>query len=75
MYEEYIEELNKWFDDEKRNYNTYHVDDEYCMDQADVDDFCDFLRKLGPDLIGFSCMIGTDGIWFNSEDLKNASFA
>ena len=74
MYEEYIEELNKWFEDEERFYNTYHTDEEYCVDQSDVDDFCDFLRKLDPDLISIPCRVGTDGIWFKSEDLKNASF-
>lgn len=75
MYKEYIYELNKWFDSKERCFNTYHMDEEYCVDQCDVDDFCDFLRVLDPGLISIPCSVGTDGIWFRSEDLKNASFA
>ena len=74
MYEDDIKELDKWFDDEERGFETSHVDDEYNVDQTDVDDFCDYLRENHPDLIGIPCMVGTGGIWFKKSDLENASY-
>lgn len=75
MYEESIEALNKWFDDEERSFGTgYNEDGEYSVEQSDVDDFCDFLRETDPDLICIPCMVGTDGIWFRKEDLDRARY-
>ena len=74
MYEEKIEALDKWFEDDERYFDTYHVDDEYVIDQNDVDDFCDFLREQNPDLVYIPCMVGTTGIWFTSEDLKKTKY-
>lgn len=74
MYEEEIEELYGWFNDENRSCSTEHCEDEFIVDQTDIDDFCDFLREQDPDLIGFPCMVGTGGIWFKREDLDNASY-
>lgn len=75
MYEESIEELNKWFDDEERSFDTgYNEDGEYSVGTLDLDDFCDYLRENEIDLIGISCMVGTDGIWFKREDLEKARY-
>ena len=74
MYEDDIMELDKWFEDEERSFETSHVDDEYNVDQTDVDDFCDYLRENHPDLIGIPCMVGTGGIWFKKSDLEEASY-
>ena len=75
MYEEDIEELNKWFEDEERCFETSHVDDEYNVDQCDIDDFCDYLRENHPDLICIDCRVGTGGIWFKKENLEQAVYA
>lgn len=75
MYKESIEELNKWFDDEDRSYDTdYNKEGEYTVSQYDVDDLSDYLRENEPDLIGIPCMIGGDGIWFKREDLEKARY-
>ena len=74
MYEEDIEELDKWFDKDYLSCETSHYDDEYIVDQTDVDDFCDYLREEYPDLIGIKCMVGTGGIWFKREDLIAAKY-
>ena len=75
MYEENIIELNKWFDDKERCYDTgYNEVGEYSVSQLDVDDFCDYLREHEPDLIGIPCMVGTSGIWFTREQLEKARY-
>ena len=75
MYEENIEELNKWFNDEERSFNTgYNEDGEYSVGQYDVNDFCDYLRENEVDLIGIECMVGTNGIWFSKENLETARY-
>lgn len=75
MYEENITELNKWFDDEERSFDTgYNEDGEYSVCQRDVDDFCDYLRENEPDLVGIQCMVGTGGIWFWRKDLESARY-
>lgn len=74
MYEDDIKELNEWFEDEERSFETGRADDEYNVDQADVDDFCDFMREQYPDLIGIPCMVGTGGIWFTKDDLEKARY-
>lgn len=75
MYEENIEELNKWFDDEERSFATGRNENgEYSVSSLDMDDFCDYLRENETDLIGISCMVGNDGIWFNREDLESARY-
>ena len=75
MYEESIEKLNKWFDDEDRSFDTdYNENGEYTVSQYDVDDLCDYLRENEPDLIGIKFMIGGGGIWFKREDLEKARY-
>lgn len=75
MYEENIQELNKWFDDEDRCFNTGYNDiGEYSVSEYDVDDLTNFLREKEPDLIGIPCMIGGGGIWFKREDLEKARY-
>lgn len=74
MYAEEIEDLNKWFNDEERRYETSFNGDEYVVSEADVEEFCDFLRERNPDLIGIPCMVGTNGIWFTANDLKKVRY-
>lgn len=74
MYEEYIEELQKWINDDDRCVDTSYNGEVYCICEYDIEDFCDFLREQDPDLIGFPCMIDTTGIWFKREDLDNARY-
>ena len=74
MYEEEIEELQKWINDDDRCFDTGFNGEEYVVSELDVEDFCDFLREQNPDLIGIPCMIGTGGIWFKREDLDNAMY-
>ncbi len=74
MYDDEIKELNKWFADEERCYDTGFNGEEYTVSESEVEDFCDFLRDQNPDLIGIQCMVGTSGIWFTSDDLKNARY-
>lgn len=74
MYEDEIEELNKWFADEERAYKTGFNGEEYNVSEADVEDFCDFLRELDPDLIGIPCRVGTSGIWFTNDELQKARY-
>lgn len=75
MYKEDIKELNKWFDDEDRSYDTgYNEKGEYTVSQYDIDDFCNYLRENEIDLIGIQCMVGTGGIWFAREDLEKARY-
>ena len=74
MYEENIAELNEWFKHPYRSFETGFMDDEYTVDQTDVDDFCDYLRENEPDLIGIKCIVGTGGISFKREDLDKARY-
>ena len=68
MYEDDIEELNKWFSDKERAYSTEFNGEEYVVSEVDVEDFCDFLRELNPDLIGIDCKVGTSCIWFTKDE-------
>lgn len=74
MYEEQIEELHGWIEDDDRSYDTGFDGEVYSISSYDVDDFCDFLREQNPDLIGIPCMVGTSGIWFKREDLDKARY-
>lgn len=74
MWRDDIEELNKWFADKERAYSTGFNGQEYGVSEVDVEDFCDFLRELNPDLIGIPCMVGTSGIWFTKDELQKASY-
>ena len=74
MYDKEIEELQAWFEDDERAFYTGFNGEEYVVSELDVEDFCDFLREQNPDLIGFPCMVGTDGIWFTKDDLDKASY-
>ena len=82
MYKDDIELLNEWFDNsnEDRSSDTYRHDkdidgeDVYVVHSWDMDDFCKFLTDTFPDLIGIDCMVGSNGIWFRSDDLKKAEF-
>ena len=73
MYADEIEEVNKWFEDEEREYDTSFNGEEYCVSKSEIDDFCDFLRELNPDIIGIPCMVGKNGIWFTRYDLNKAN--
>ena len=74
MYKDDIEELNKWFADKERAYETGFNGEEYIVSEVDVEDFCDFLRELNPDLIGIPCRVGTSGIWFTKDELQKARY-
>ncbi len=74
MYDDEIKELNEWFADDERRYETGFNGEEYTVSESEVKDFCDFLRDQNPDLIGIRCMVGTSGIWFTSDDLKKAKY-
>lgn len=74
MYEEEIEALNAWIEDDDRSFGTSYNGEEYVIGELDIEDFCDFLRERDPDLIGIPCMVGTSGIWFKREDLDNARY-
>ena len=74
MYEEYIEELNAWINDNDRCFDTSFNGEEYCICEHDIEDFCDFLREQDPDLICIQCIVGTGGIWFKREDLDNVRY-
>lgn len=74
MYKDNIEELNKWFADKERAYETGFNGEEYIVSEVDVEDFCDFLRELNPDLIGIPCRVGTSGIWFTKDELQKARY-
>lgn len=74
MYEEELEELNKWFKDDKRTSDTYFNGEIYAVNERDVEDFCDFLREQNPDMVGFPCIVGKDGIWFKKEDLDQTEY-
>lgn len=74
MYEDEIKELNKWFAGKERAYGTEFKGEVYIVSEMDVEDFCDFLRELNPDLIGIPCMVGTSGIWFTNDELQKARY-
>lgn len=74
MYEEDIEALQEWINDDDRCFDTGYNGEEYVIGEHDIEDFCDFLRERSPDLIGISCMVDTSGIWFKREDLYNAKY-
>ena len=74
MYEEDIKALHEWIEDDDRCFDTGYNGEEYCICERDIEDFCDFLRELNPDLIGIPCMVDTGGIWFKREDLDNARY-
>ena len=74
MNEDQIEELNKWFADEERTYETRFDGEVYTVSIFDIEDFCDFLRDHTYDLIGIPCMVGTCGIHFTKDDLYEAKY-
>ena len=74
MYDEELEELNAWFEDDERAFDTGFNGEEYVVAELDIEDFCDFLLEQDPDLIGIPCMVGTGGIWFTKSDLDKASY-
>lgn len=74
MYEEEIEALQEWINDDDRCFDTSYNGEEYVIGEYDIKDFCDFLREQNPDLIGIPCMVGTNGIWFKRDDLEKASY-
>ena len=74
MYEEEIEALREWINDDDRWSETSFNGEEYRISEHDIEDFCNFLREQNPDLIGIQCMVGTGGIWFRREDLDNARY-
>lgn len=70
--EENIKNLNEWIEDKERSYDTSLAYGQYSISQLDLYDFCDFLTENEPDLIGISCNVCGDGIWFTKNDLINA---
>ena len=78
MYPDDIDKVDKWFDNHKKNYGTYHNvnDGEYSICACDLEEFSDFLREEFPDLIGIRCYFGTgdSAMWFFEADLEEAEF-
>ena len=78
MYPDDIDKIDKWFDNHKENYGTYHNfdDGEYSICAYDLEMFSDFLREEFPDLIGIRCYFGKgdSAIWFFKADLEEARF-
>lgn len=72
MYDEHIQMINDWFE-KHENYGTYHVDDEYAVWISDMCEFIDLIAEI-PDLIYIPCDLGTEGIFFTSEDLQKARY-
>ena len=72
MYDEHIQMLNDWFE-EYEDYGTYHVEDEYAVRVGDMRDFRDLIAEM-TDLIYFPCRFHTEGIFFTTEDLKEARY-
>lgn len=70
--EDTIKKLDEWLEDEDRSSDTTRIDEQYSISSIDVDDFCDFLIENEPDLIGISCNVCGEGIWFSKNDLRNA---
>jgi len=70
--EDTIKKLNEWIDDADRSPDTMCIDGQYSISSTDIDDFCDFLTENEPDLIGISCNVCGEGIYFIREDLNNA---
>ena len=81
MYEDDIAVVNEWFEKrDKDSYETYHHtkeedgEDVYAVAIYDMESFTDMLNENFPDMIGFRCFVGNNGIWFSSEDLKNTEY-
>ena len=76
MYEDDIKKIDEWFDSHTDNYGTWHSENEYTVNEYDLEEFTDFLRKEFPDLIGIRCYIGTGdaSVWFFRDDLEKARF-
>lgn len=81
MFEDDIKLIDEWFAEKREtNFSTYHItdkvlhNDEYVVDSLDVEEFSEFLKKNFPDLVGIQCLVGTDGIWFWSKNLRDAVF-
>jgi hypothetical protein len=72
MYDEHIQMINDWFE-KHEDYGTYHVDDEYAVRIGDMREFRDLIAEI-PDLIYIPCDLGTEGIFFTSEDLQKARY-
>lgn len=68
-----IKKLNEWMENEDRSPDTMCIDGkQYSISSIDIDDFCVFLTENEPDLIGISCNVCCEGIWFFIDDLRNA---
>lgn len=65
----YKKKIKSWID-RKDSYGTYHGDGEYVIAASDVEDFCEYIEKTFPDLIGIPCLVGKGGIWFFDDDLE-----
>lgn len=79
MYKEDIQKLNKWFrKKEKETLGTYHHtlrkdgEDVYVVKSTEMEEFTKWLKDNVSDLIGFSCTVGYEGIWFSSKDLEKS---
>ncbi|MBO7734955.1 MAG: hypothetical protein J6S67_20505 [Methanobrevibacter sp.] len=72
MYDEDIEALSEWMNEDERAIDTNRIDDDFFISQYDVDDFCNFIREIDPDLIGIKCTVTSCGIWFDINDLQSA---
>lgn len=85
MCEDEIEAVNEWFDEMKKDQDEYfqttyhHTDEEdgedlYVIADVDIELFTRFLNDMNPDMVCFPCKIGSDGIWFTLDDLKDATY-
>ena len=68
------ENLNKWFDSEDRCLDTCREDEVYYVGSLDIEDFLDYLREYETDMVCLECKLDSGGIWFNKENLNNASY-
>lgn len=72
--EDSIKKLNEWFNDKERSIDTSYTNGQYSVSQLDLYDFCEYLTENEVDLIGIPCMVCAEGLWFDEEDLKKASY-
>jgi hypothetical protein len=79
MCDEDIKAIREWLDSEDHVFSYVHTmeedgEDVWFVDSGDLEDFLGFLRVSAIDLICIPGKIGTDGVWFSLDDLRNTKF-
>ena len=79
MGDDEIKALREWCNDDYHTYSYSHTEEDDGEDviyvsNYDFEDFCDWLRNNVTDLICIYGKIGNDGVWFSTEELKQAKF-